>query len=104
VLDQFLPWITGSAGALVVLTGVAWAFFTGKLHSDREFTKLEQENDQLRAAYDRLRDAIDTERKTVNETASTAQVTNQLISALASLASGRRQTTPPGLTAEDIGL
>jgi hypothetical protein len=104
-LEQYLPLITGSAGALVVLALVAWAFYSGKLHSDREFSKLEHENDQLREAYDHLRLAIETERRTVNETASAATVTNQLIGALASIASGRKATTPPpGLTAEDIGL
>jgi hypothetical protein len=104
-LEQFLPLITGSAGALVVLTLVAWAFYSGRLHSDREFSKLEHENDQLRAAYDQLRLAIETERQTVNEAAVTGAVTNQLISALTSIASGRKQApATPGLTAEDIGL
>ena len=49
-MQSFLPLITGGAGALVVLSLWVYAFFTGKLHSDREFSKLETENDQLRTA------------------------------------------------------
>lgn len=108
-MEQFLPLIEGGAGALVVLALVAWAFYTGKLHSDREFSKLEQENSQLRAALTRLEEAIATERKSVNEAASAGQVTNQLITALATLAAERTSRRPkassaPGLTGEDLGL
>jgi hypothetical protein len=102
---QYLPLITGSGGCLVVLAITCWLLASGYLHSDREFRKLEQENDELRAAYDKLLETIATERKTVNETASAGAVTNQLIGVIASLAAGRKAAPPPpGLTPEDIGL
>jgi hypothetical protein len=103
-VETFLPLITGGGGALVVLALWVYAFFMGKLHSDREFSKLEEENGELRAENQGLRLALATERKTVNETASAGQVTNQLISALAGLAAGRKPLPPPTLTAEDLGL
>lgn len=88
-----IPFITGGGGAIVVLAFLAWAFFAGRLHSDREFNKLERENDALRAENDQLREAIRTERKTSDEIASTAVTTNKLIEALTEIASERR---PPG--------
>lgn len=108
-MEQYLPLITGGSGALVVLALWVYAFYSGKIHSQSEFSKLEAENDQLRAALTRLEDAITTERKSVNEAASAGQVTNQLITALASLAaektSGRpKASSAPGLTGEDVGL
>lgn len=111
-MENLLPWITGSGGALVVLALVAWAFYAGRIHADREFSKLETENDQLRAENGQLRAALDTERKTVNETASAGQVTNQLITALAALAAEKTSGGPeaparparPGLTAKDMKL
>ena len=39
-MQDYLPLITGGGGALVVLALWVWAFFTGKIHSDREFSKL----------------------------------------------------------------
>lgn len=101
-MQDYLPLITGSGGALVVLALVAWAFYSGKIHSNREFGKLEQENNQLRAAYDKLLETVATERKTVNDTAAAGAVTNQLINAVVSLAAGHKE--PHGLTAEDVGL
>ena len=102
---QFLPLITGSAGALVVLALWVWAFFSGGVHSDAEFRKLEAENDQLTLAYGKLVESIQTERKTVNETAAAGQVTNQLITALAQIAAEKH---PPragtkDLTVKDLG-
>lgn len=95
-----LPLITGSAGALVVLALVAWAFYAGKLHSDTEFAKLEAENANLRAA-------LDTERTAVNEASRTGAVTNQLINALTTMAA-QQGHTPDGirrqLTGEDVSL
>ena len=99
-MQNFLPLITGSAGALVVLALVAWGFYAGQLHSDREFSKLEEENSHLRQENSAYRLALDLERKTVNETAAAGQVTNQLIRAL--VAAARKGT--PELTAEDLGL
>jgi hypothetical protein len=80
-----------------------YLFLAGKIHSDREFSKLEAENDQLRAENNQYKFALDTERKTVNEAVSAGQVTNQLITALTTLAGGRRPK-PAELTAEDLGL
>ena len=103
-MQSFLPLITGGGGALIVLALWVYAFFTGKLHPEAEFGKLEEENRALRAENEGLRLALSTERKTVNETASAGQVTNQLISALAGLAAGRKPLPVPDLTPEDLGL
>lgn len=103
-MADYLPLITGGGGAMVVLALWVYAFFLGKIHSDSEFTKLEDENRSLRAENDGLRTALSTERRTVDDTASAGQVTNQLISALAGLAAGRRPLAKPDLTPEDVGL
>lgn len=104
-MEQYLPLITGSGGALVILAIIAWAFYAGRIHSDREFCKLEAENDALKAENTQYRIALETERKTVGEVASAGQVTNQLINALTTLASEKAaKPAPPGLTAEDLGL
>jgi hypothetical protein len=103
-LQSLLPLITGSAGALVVLALGVYAFYTGKIHSDREFSKLEAENDQMRAEMGQYRLALDIERRTVNETVQAGTVTNQLITALTTMAAGQHGAQSPGLTAEDIGL
>jgi len=103
-LESYLPLITGGTGAVVVMALWVYAFYSGKIHSDREFSKLEQENTQLRAENTQLRAAVETERKTVDETASAGQVTNQLISALTAIAAGRKAAPRGDLTAEDLGL
>lgn len=101
---SLLPLITGTGGALVVLSLWVYAFFSGKIHSDREYSKLEAENDQLHAEMGQYRLALDIERRTVNETVQAGTVTNQLITALTTMAAGQRTAQPSGLTAEDIGL
>lgn len=103
-MSSYLPLITGSGGALVVLALWVYAFFAGKVHSDREFSKLEEENSQLRSEAGQLRLALDTERHTLNETAQAGAVTNRLINALTVIASGQRKAEPAELTAEDLGL
>lgn len=49
-MTEILPYVTGSAGALVVLAFVAWGFYTGKLHSDREFGREVKRADTLEQA------------------------------------------------------
>lgn len=102
-MSSYLPLIYGPAGALVVLAIGLWLFLAGKIHSDREFSKLEAENDRLRDAYDRQQLALEIERRTVNETAKAGTVNNQLITALVSVATGSKPK-PAELTAEDLGL
>lgn len=102
-MSSYLPLITGSSGAIVVLAIGLYLFLTGKLHSHSEFQKQEAENDQLRAENVQLRLALDTERRTLNESASAGQVTNQLIAALTAVATGRKPKTEE-LTAGDLGL
>lgn len=96
-MTEYLPWITGSGGALAVLAIWVSLILSGALRTQREVTKLEEENDQLRRANDKLTYALDTERKTLNETAAAGQVTNQLIAALTSVATAK--PLPPGLPA-----
>ena len=98
---SFFPYITGAGGALFVLCVVAWAFYAGKLHSDREFSRLEAENGHLKTENDQLREALRTERRTSDEIASTAQVANKLMSALVTLALERQ---PGNLKPEELGL
>lgn len=102
-MEQILPLITGSAGALVVLAFIAWGFWSGTLHSDSEFRKVEQERDYWRAASESKDQAIGLERRAVNEAAEAGTVTNQLISAVVAMAtekSGRRRRQ---LAAEELG-
>lgn len=113
-MQDFLPLITGSAGALVVLALWVYGYFVGKIHPDSEFQKLEAERDYWRDAYTSQVQATQTERKTLNETAQAGTVTNQLITALTQLAENRRPIPPPApphrpapaleLTGEDLGL
>jgi hypothetical protein len=89
-VDQLLPLITGSAGALVVLALWVYAFFSGKVHSDRDYSKLETENADLRAANDKLTEALGLERQRSNDAVQAGAVTNQLIGALTTLATEHR--------------
>lgn len=103
-MESLLPWITGPIGALAVLVIGISLFLAGKIHPDREFEKLEAENDQLRQENNQLRYALDTERKTTNELTAAGQVTNQLITALTTLAGGRKPEPPAEITSKDLGL
>lgn len=93
-MSSYLPLITGGGGAIVVLCLWVYAFYGGKIHSDGEFTRLEQENAQLREENSRWVTALETERRAMNETAQAGQVTNQLITALTTMAAGRKQSRP----------
>lgn len=102
--SSILPYITGGSSALVILCLLAWAFYTGKLHSDREFNKLEAENGELRSENNSLREALRTERRTSDDIADTAKVSNKLMDALVTLALERRAVKSGGIMPEDIGL
>lgn len=78
----------GPGGCLVLALILLWCFMDGKLHTDKEFSKLEQENFELRAA-------LNAERQAVNETAKTSQFTNQLLSALTTMAQDRLPVPEP---------
>ena len=101
-MESWLPWITGSGGALVVLAIVAWGFYIGKLHSDPEFRTLEKERDYWKDGYAKQVEANQIERRIVNQTAEAGQVNNQLLTAFVNLASGRLPAPVPGLPAEDL--
>lgn len=104
-MESYLPLITGGTGALVVLALWVYAFYTGKVHSDQEYRKLEAERDYWRSSSESKDKAITAERRAVNETAEVGAVTNQLISAVVSMATeGRKARDRPGLTAGDVGL
>ncbi len=89
-MTSWLPFITGSGGALAVMAFGLYLFLTGKLHSDQEFSKLEAENGDLRAANDKLAEALALERQRSNDAATAGAVTNQLIGALTTLATEHR--------------
>jgi hypothetical protein len=99
--------IQSAPTAILALVGL-YLFFTGKIHSDSEFAKLERENEELKAA-------LGAERQANNELARAGGVTNQLIGALVDVASSARAagTSPArrrparrggGPDAEDLGL
>ena len=108
-MQSWVPLITGSGGALIVLALGLYLFITGKLHSDSEYQKLIDENQDLKAA-------LETERTTNNELARAGGVTNKLIGALVEVATDRHahdqvHILPPGdgraeagLSAGDLGL
>ena len=89
-MTSWLPFITGSGGALAVMAFGLYLFLTGKLHSDRDFSKLEADNKDLRAANDRLQEALGLERQRSDAVAQAGGVTNQLISGLEKLATEHR--------------
>jgi predicted mannosyl-3-phosphoglycerate phosphatase (HAD superfamily) len=89
-VQSWLPYITGSGGALVILALWVYAFFAGKIHSDRDYVKLEADNDSLRAANDKLAEALALERQRSNDAATAGSVTVQLIGALTTLATEHR--------------
>lgn len=89
-MQNWLPYITGSGGALAVMALGLWLFLTGKIHSDPEFRKLETDNTDLRAANDKLTEALALERQRSNDAAQAGAVTNQLIGGLVKLATEHR--------------
>jgi hypothetical protein len=89
-VTSYLPYITGSGGALAVMAFGLYLFLTGKLHSDREFSKVESDNTNLRAANEKLTEALSLERQRSNDAAQAGEVTNQLIGGLVRLATEHR--------------
>jgi len=103
-VTEYLPLITVSAGALVVLVLWLAALLNRKLHTDGEFQRLEMENISLREENAQLRAALDSERRSASDVARAGAVTNQLITALTELAAERKQVQPPAITAKELGL
>lgn len=89
--NNYIPLITGSAGALVVLVIWVSMLVSGHLHTEGEFTRLNDENISLREENAQLRAALDAERRSASDVARAGSVTNQLISALTELAAERKQ-------------
>ena len=105
-MQSYIPLISGSGGALVVLALGLYLFIAGKLHSDAEYQKVVDENADLKAA-------LETERTTNNELARAGGVTNKLIGALVDVATDRHAELDRhhdgahkarDLTAGDLGL
>jgi hypothetical protein len=84
-----LPFVTGSGGALVVLFIWLLLFLEGKIHTEREFAKLEEENQQLREENLRQQQALELERKAANDAKDSGQLTNQLLTAFVTIATGK---------------
>ena len=103
-METYIPLITGSGGALVVLMVWLSMIMVQKLHTDGEFTRLEAENISLREENAQLRSALDSERRSASDVARAGTVTNQLISALIELAAEHKSVPPPVITARELGL
>ena len=103
-METYIPLITGSGGALVVLVIWLGTIMAQKLHTDGEFQRLEAENTGLREENSQLRAALDSERRSASDVARAGTVTNQLIFALTELAAERKQIPPPVITAKELGL
>ena len=114
-MESYIPLITGSGGALVVLAIVAYLLGIGKLHSDQEFSKLEADNTRKDEVIDRLQEALTLERQRSNDATSAGTVNLQLIDGLIKLATEHRAAeaadvkavlpaAPLDLTGKDIGL
>ncbi|HEV2370929.1 MAG TPA: hypothetical protein VGS19_02070 [Streptosporangiaceae bacterium] len=115
-MQSWLPYITGSGGALAVMAAGLYLFLAGKLHSDREFSKAETDSARKDEVIERLQEALALERQRSNDVAQAGAVTNQLIGALTTLAAEHRDAAgspgvravlpavPLDLTGKDAGL
>ena len=114
-MQSYLPLITGSGGALVVLAIVAFLLGTGKLHSDTEFQARVDENRELKDENRDLKNALEIERSTNNELARSGGVAAKALDALVEVATGRHDHDQADrrhegsqrgrdLTAGDLGL
>lgn len=97
-----IPLITGSGGAIAVLVLWLAMVITGRLHTEREFSKLNEENVSLREENMQLRAALDAERRSASDVARAGAVTNQLISALTEIAAERKNPAPA--MARELGM
>lgn len=87
-----------AAGALFIV----YMFTAGKLHTDSEFQRVVREREEYKKT-------LETERKATTELAQQGAVTNQLLSAVVTLAADRRGVKVISATAEppapeEIGL
>ena len=103
-MTEYLPLITGSVGAIVVLVLWLGALLSRKIYTEGEFTRLEAENTHLREENAQLRAALDSERRSASDVARAGAVTNQLIAALTELAAERKQAPAPAITMKELGL
>jgi len=109
-VSSYLPLITGSGGALIVLALGFFLWVTGKIHSDGEYQEMKDDRDFWRTSAQDNATARDIERRIATETAQAGQVTNTVLELLADIASERtgrpaRARRKPGpLTQEDLGL
>ena len=96
-MESWLPYITGSGGALVTLAIGLYLIITGKLHTDGEFQAKVTENAELKAENRDLKGALEIERTTNNELARAGSVTTKVLDVLAEVAGARHQALiPPG--------
>ena|SRR5215475_6544789 len=79
----------GTAGVVILL------IIFGYLIPKWAYKKLEEQNKALREENNHLQEALNTERAAANDVAKAGQVTNQLISVLADIATERRHALPP---------
>lgn len=103
-MTSYLPLITGGGGALVVLVLWLVSIISGEIHTDREFSRLNEENISLREENAYLRSALDAERRSASDVARAGAVTNQLISALRDMAAERKQAGSPVIGVKELGL
>ena len=116
-MASWVPYITGSGGALVVLAIGLYLIITGKLHTDGEFQGVVAENKELKDESHDLRAALEIERTTNNELARSGGVAAKALDALVEVATGRHEHDQAaldsqrgaarevaGLTPEDLGL
>ena len=104
-MTSYLPYITGSGGALVVLAVWVTLLLGGQLHTEKEFSKVEEACDALKTENDALRDALDIERRASSDVARAGAVTNQLIAALTGIAAQKNRAAHPDISPpEDLDM
>lgn len=56
-LQGWLPYLTGGSGALAAMAAGLMAFYTNRIHSDKEFQGVAQDRDRLIGALDNEKEA-----------------------------------------------